>query len=124
MTLGWPRSPADMFILPLIILPFILAMAVRRLCQIPAGLWSGRLQVRAHRHALLSAAVAAAYLVLLGYTLALGAALLHAGLLAADRLPAYLSLAGYVLAYPLVYMAAAWVFYHGLQPGARHVAEG
>lgn len=112
-----------MFVLPLIVLPFIFILAVRRLCQIPARLWSGQLQVPAQHRALLSVASAAAYLALLGYTLALGAALLRAGFLAADRLSAYLSLAGYVLAYPLVYMAAAWIFHYGLKPGARPAAD-
>lgn len=106
-----------MFVLPLIVLPFIFVMAVLRLWRIPAGLCTGRLQVPVRHRALLSVASAAAYLALLAYTLALGAALVRAGLFAPDRWPAYLSLAAYVLAYPLVYMAAAWIFYYGLKPG-------
>ncbi|WP_291587054.1 hypothetical protein [Comamonas sp. UBA7528] len=69
---------------------------------------------------MLLAATAVAYLVLLAYTVALLAALVHTLLFAADSLSAYLELAAYALAYPLVYLAAAWTFYHGLKPVPPH----
>jgi hypothetical protein len=112
-----------MFVLPAIVLPFIFILAVYRLYQIPTKLLSGELQVPAHRRILLSVADLAAYLMLLGYTVALSVGLVHAIFFAADHLSAYLSLAVYVFAYPLVYMAAAWIFYYGLKPGSRNTAE-
>lgn len=112
-----------MFVLPLLALPFIFLLAAYRLYQIPMRLRAGRLRVPERRRALWSVASTVAYLVLSGYTVALGAALAQAAFFAADRLPAYLALTGYVLAYPLVYMAAAWVFFHGLKPLAEDGTE-
>lgn len=105
-----------MFLIPLIVLPLIFILAVNRLYKIPVALWAGRLQVPAHRRLLLSVVSAAAYLMLMAYTIALSAALVRAVLFSANRFAAYLPLVGYVFAYPLVYLAAAWIFYYGLKP--------
>lgn len=101
-----------MFVLPALIFPFVLVLALYRLVQIPAKLWAGSLRF-SDRHRLRAATVAA-YLVLLCYTAALAAALVRAFWLAANQMFAYLSLLMYVAAYPVVYFVAAWVFYYGL----------
>ncbi len=110
-----------MFVLPAIALPFLLMLAVYRLLHIPRQLRAGALQVPVRRRAMLLGATAVAYLALLAYTVALLAALVHTLLFAADSLSAYLELAAYALAYPLVYLAAAWTFYHGLKPVPPHM---
>ena len=110
-----------MFVLPAIALPFLLMLAVYLLLHIPRKLRAGALQVPVRRRAMLLGATAVAYLALLAYTVALLAALVHTLLFAADSLSAYLELAAYALAYPLVYLAAAWTFYHGLKPVPPHM---
>jgi hypothetical protein len=105
-----------MFLLPALFLPLVFGLAIHRLVDIPRKLWRGKLRLPGKQRILLHAATIAAYGVLLGYTIALGAALVHALLAAQDRLSAYLALLGYVAAYPVVYFLAAWVFYYGLQP--------
>jgi ABC-type nickel/cobalt efflux system permease component RcnA len=109
-----------MFVLPAIALPFLLMLAVYRLLHIPLQLRAGALRVPERRRAMLLVATAAAYLALLAYTTGLLTALVHTLFFAADSLSAYLELAAYVLAYPLVYLAAAWIFYHGLKPTTPH----
>lgn len=106
-----------MFLLPVLIFPFVLALALRRLVGTGWQLAHGRLRLADRRRALWAPAAALAYAALLGYSLALLAALGHALFMVTDRLPAYAALAGYVLAYPLVYFFAAWVFYYAFQPG-------
>ncbi|WP_405124782.1 hypothetical protein [Pulveribacter suum] len=101
-------------------MPFVLALALRRLIGIAWQLAHGRLRFASSRRALWVPAAALAYAGLLGYSLALFAALGHALFLATDRLPACLALAGYALAYPLVYFAAAWVFYYAFQRETPH----
>jgi hypothetical protein len=104
-----------MLILPALLLPLIFGLAIHRLIGIPRELWRGKLRLPGRQRIVLHAATLAAYGALLGYTVALGAALVHALLAAQDRLSAYLALLGYVAAYPVVYFLAAWVFYYGLQ---------
>lgn len=101
-----------MFVLPALIFPFFLGLALYRLIQIPRKLREGRLQLPGYRW---WAAAAGACLALLCCTAALGTALLRVVVLAEDRLPAYLSLLLYPTACPVVYFAAAWVFYYGLK---------
>lgn len=105
-----------MFLLPAFLLPFLFVLAIRRLVQIPRKLLSGEWRIPERRRRLLAAADAVAYLLLLGTTVALAAALVYAVAFAPDRLSAYLSLAVYVTIYPLVYLAAAWIFYYGIRP--------
>ena len=113
-----------MFLLPAVALPFLFFFAIRRLLRIPRGLLQGRLRVPAHRKALLGTLGAAAYAVLLGYTLALVVDLSRVALASHDPLSAYVSVGAYVLAYPVVYLVAEWVFYYALKdatdPGAPH----
>lgn len=105
-----------MFVLPALILPPVFGLAIYRMYQIPRRLWSGELVLPGKQHAALSAATIAAYLALLGYTIWLGTALVQAFFVTENRMAAYLSLAFYITVYPLVYVGAAWVFYHGLKP--------
>ncbi|MFT3813616.1 MAG: hypothetical protein QM740_09580 [Acidovorax sp.] len=99
-----------------LIIPLIFGMAINRLYQIPRRLRRGELRLPGRQRAALHVATIAAYLVLLGYTVALAAALVHALLVADNHLSAYWELALYMAAYPLVYMGAAWVFYYGFKP--------
>lgn len=108
-----------MFILPALVIPLVLGLALVRLYRIPRQLRSGALVLPGRRRIVLHMATIAAYAVLLVYTVALGVALTQALFFAEGRLSAYLGLLAYVAAYPLVYMGAAWVFYHGLQPPSK-----
>ena len=107
-----------MFVVPAVLLPLILAMALVRLYRIPRQLWRGEFRLPGKRRPLLHAATVLAYLVLLGWTLMLVSALVHALLRAGEGWGAFLALWGYAAAYPLVYLGAAWVFYYGLRPAA------
>jgi hypothetical protein len=109
-----------MFLLPAIALPFLFFFAIRRLWRIPRGLLRGCLHVPERRKALLGSASAVAYAVLLGYTVGLAAELLRLALESHDPLSALVSATVYVLVYPLVYLAAEWIFYYGIKaaPGA------
>jgi len=105
-----------MFVLPALILPLIFGLAITRLYQIPRKLWQGELRLAGKQQIYLATVTVAAYLALFSYTVLLGAALLQAVFVAENHLHAYLSVAVYVGIYPLVYIAAAWVFYYGLKP--------
>lgn len=105
-----------MILLPALLLPLLFALAVYRLCTIPLRLMRGALRLPAHRHLLCACAAALGYMLLLGATLWLAWLLVRAVFFSADPLSAYLAVAGYALAYPLIYMAAAWIFFHALKP--------
>lgn len=90
-------------------------MAANRLCQIPARLCSGRLRLADRSKPGLRLAAVLAYVGLLAGSGVLLAALAYASFFATDRWSAYLHLAPYLLLYPLLYLAAAWVFYYGLK---------
>ena len=105
-----------MFVLPALILPLVLGLAVFRLYQVPRRLWAGELRLPGRKRLLLHIATITAYLVLMAYTVALSLALARAILVAGDRLSAYGALLAYMAAYPLVYFGVAWIFYHGLKP--------
>ena len=107
-----------MFVLPLILVPIVFLMALARLYQIPAQLRSGRLKLVGRGRAGLCMATLLAYAGLLAGSGALLAALVYASFFAADRWSAYLHLAPYLALYPLLYLAAAWVFYYGLKKPA------
>lgn len=79
------------------------------------ALRSGELHFPAGRQRLAGPAAAAAYLLLLIYTAALLVAIFQAVLNAQDAVAAWIALAGYMAAYPLIYMAVAWVFHHSLK---------
>jgi len=104
-----------MFLLPLIFLPFILILAVRRLIQIPIALHRGDLHFPAHRRRLLALVSAAGYLLLLIYTVALSVAIFRAALTEPNTVAAWMALAAYIAAYPLIYLMVAWVFHHTLK---------
>lgn len=104
-----------MFLLPLIFLPFIFFMAINRLIRIPVALHRGELHVPALRRRMLVLAGLGAYLLLFAYTMGLFVALGKVILFAPNVVTAWLPLAGYVAAYPLVYLAAAWVFYYAFK---------
>lgn len=107
-----------MFVLPLLLAPIVFLMALARLYQVPAQLRSGRLQLVGRGRAGLRMATLLAYAGLLAGSGALLAALVYAGFFAADRWLACLHLAPYLALYPLLYLAAAWVFYYGLKKPA------
>lgn len=109
-----------MFLLPAFLTLLVFGLAVYRLVQIPRKLWLGEVQLAGTRFSALRVATVAAY-VLLTCTVALGAMLLRTLLWSGAA--AYLSMLGYFAAYPLVYVAAAWVFFYGPKPRKR-VAAG
>ena len=105
-----------MLVLPALIFPFVLGLALYRQVQIPRRLWAGGLRLPGRHRQPWLVATAGAYLALLCYTAALATALVRAFFLAKYQLPAYLSLLFYIAAYPVVHFAAAWIFYYGLTP--------
>jgi len=113
-----------MVLLPAFLVLLVFGLAIFRLVQIPRRLWSGDLRLAGARWSALRAATLVAYGVLLACTVALGAALVRTLLWSGGDGGAYLSLLGYFAAYPLVYLAAAWVFFYGLKPGDRTPANG
>lgn len=104
-----------MFVLPVIVFPLVLCVALYRLYQIPRRLLSGALQLPATDRRGLWLATVAAYLVLLGHTLMLITTFTQSILTAGADASAYLSFLGWVAAYPIVYIGSAWVFFYGLQ---------
>lgn len=108
-----------MFLLPALLLPLVLGLAVYRLYQIPRRLMSGELKVQPRRRWLWLAAAAVAYGGLLICTLALIGALIDVLVAEGNRLEAYRSVVGYLLGYPVAYVAAAWTFHYALIPVAR-----
>lgn len=104
-----------MFVPPLILLPFLIGLAIYRLYQLPRRLRSGQLQFNPLHRPYLPLLTIATYLTLLAYTIGLVVALartaLNASFSAAGLAPALYA----ILAYPLVYVGAEWVFYHGVK---------
>ena len=105
-----------MFLLPAVVLPFIFALALYRLYTVPRRLLSGKLEVRPSRWRGRAIAATLAYVMLLGASVALAWAVSKAIFASTDVGSAYLLLAGCGVAFPLMYMAAAWVFFHALRP--------
>lgn len=112
-----------MVLLPAFLVLRVFGMAIYRLVQIPHKLWTGDLRLAGARFSALRVATVAAYGLLLACTVALGTVLLRTLLWNGGNVAAYLSLLGYLAAYPLVYLAAAWVFFYGLKPGKRAMAD-
>lgn len=113
-----------MFLLPAFLILLVFGLAIFRLVQIPRRLCTGDLRLAGARFSALRVATVAAYGLLLACTVALGTVLLRILLWSGGDFAAYLSLLGYLAAYPLVYVAAAWVFFYGLKPGDRTLANG
>jgi hypothetical protein len=113
-----------MVLLPIALVLLVFGLAVYRLVQIPRKLWSGDLRLAGGRFSALWVATVAAYVLLLGSTVALIVTLLRTLLWSGGDVAEYLSLLGYLAAYPLVYLAAAWVFFYGLKSGDRAPANG
>jgi hypothetical protein len=105
-----------MLVLPVLIFPLVLVLALQKLYQIPQQLWRAELHFCAQRRGLWVMVCGVAYLALLGCTLRLGLALVQAGWASDEPLSAFLAVLGWVAAYPCIYVGAAWAFYHGLKP--------
>lgn len=113
-----------MFLLPAFLVLLVFGLAIFRLVQIPRKLWSGDLRLAGARFSALRVATVAAYGLLLACTVTLGTVLLRTLLWSGGDFAAYLALLGYFAAYPLVYLAAAWIFFYGLKPGHRTPPNG
>lgn len=106
-----------MFVLPALIFPLVLSLALQRLYRIPTQLWRAEVHISPQRRGLWVIVCGAAYLALLSCTLKLGFVLAQAGWASSEPLSAYGAVLGWVAAYPCVYVGAAWAFFHGLKPG-------
>ena len=111
------RSQKPMLILPALVFPLVLALALQRLYRIPTQLWRAEVHVSPQRHGLWVMVCCVGYLALLGCTCKLGFVLVQAGWASTEPLSAYGAVLGWVAAYPCVYVGAAWAFFHGLKPG-------
>ncbi|NDY93817.1 hypothetical protein [Ideonella livida] len=108
-----------MMLLPALLLPLVLCLAVYRLVQWPRRLCSGALRLTPHQPALWGSLAVAAYGLLGACTVWVIWAVAQVAVAPdADRLSAWLQVAGLVAAYPLVYLLTAWVFFHALPQGA------
>ncbi|MBH2010693.1 MAG: hypothetical protein I8H71_13400 [Xanthomonadaceae bacterium] len=105
-----------MFVIPALLIPLVFGLAVFRLYQIPRRLWLGQLRFPGRQRVVLQMATIAAYVGLLSYTIVLASLLTQALWFAQNRLSAFVELVVYMAAYPLVYLAAAWIFYYGFKP--------
>lgn len=112
-----------MFLLPAFLVLLVFGLATIRLIQIPRRLWSGDLRLAGTSFSALRVVTVVAYVLLLACTVALGAALLRTLQWNGGDFTAWVSLLGYFAAYPLVYVAAAWIFFYGLRPGKRVDAD-
>lgn len=108
-----------MILLPALLVPIVFCMALVRLYRIPARLARGQLHLPDRGRWGLWLLTVLAYAVLLGWTIGLASALIHALLSTPEPLRAVLALWGWMLAYPAVYFLTAWVFFYGLKPVAR-----
>lgn len=108
-----------MILLPALLVPIVFCMALVRLYRIPARLARGQLHLPGRRRWGLWLLTVLAYALLLGWTVGLAGALLHALLSATEPLRAVLALWGWMLGYPVVYFLTAWVFFYGLKPAAK-----
>jgi hypothetical protein len=104
-----------MFILPLLILPFLLAAAVYRLYSVPHRVLAGSLQLAQTPGSLTTVLTVCAYLGLLGYSAGLVLAVVLALFKGRVSFSDWLSLAPVFAGYPLVYIATEWVFYYGFK---------
>ena len=103
-------------VVALLFFPFVLAMSVYRLYQLPRDLWAGRKWFNRGHRALAVLASSTTYLTLGLYTAALLVTLV--GML--SRLPETIgeaiSAASILIGYPLVYLVYEWVCHYALDP--------
>lgn len=116
-----------MFLIPLLVFPFVFAAAAYRLCTLPRRYSAGTLRLAKPGLTLRTSLTAVAYLGLLAYLVALP--VLAAKVLALDpfNLEAWLGIGPALAGFPVAYIAAEWTFYYGFQrpPGhARHTDSG
>lgn len=114
-----------MFALPIVIVPFIVALAVYRLYGVPRLWIAGALRLSRPMTNWLSIVAVLAYATVFGYTLAIivlaGRAMLHADW----TLSTLVDIARFDAPYPIAYVAMEWVFYyafarpHPQGPGRR-----
>ncbi len=97
----------------LFLIPIVLITALVRLYRIPQRLRRGEMQLRGDRAALTVLSVAA-YAALLAYTVMMLASVTFTLLIAAVEDIEVLDLMAWWGAYPLVYVAAEWIFFYGL----------
>jgi len=104
-----------MILPPLVLFPFVLALAVYRLYRLPRLAWCGTLRLNPGRYFWLAMLTAVAYLGLLAYTIGLSVVVLRALVQAPLSLASLLSIAGFLAGYPVAYIAAEWVFHYGFK---------
>jgi hypothetical protein len=104
-----------MFLIPLIVFPFIVSMAVYRLYQLPRRYFLGTIRLTHPGLSLRSTLTVVAYLGLLAYTVGVALLVIQTLLGGLSTLASWLDVAPALAAYPIVYIAAEWVFFYGFQ---------
>lgn len=116
-----------MFLIPLLVFPFVFAAAAYRLYTLPRRCIAGNLRLAKPGLTLRTSLTATAYLGLLAYSVALPVLAAQVVALGPFNLEAWLGIAPALAGFPVAYVAAEWTFYYGFQrpPGhARHAGPG
>lgn len=106
-------------LLPLIALPFLIAAAAYRLYTLPRRYLAGTLRLAHHGSSPISLLAGLAYLALLACTVGIILLVARNFIHAPYELSGWLALAPAIVGYPIGFVAAEWVFYHGFQRPSR-----
>ncbi len=109
-----------MFLIPLLVFPFIFAAAAYRLYTLPRRYIAGNLRLARPGLTLRTSLTAAAYLGLLAYLVALPVLAAKVLALGPFNLEAWLGFAPAPAGFPVAYIAAEWTFYYGFQRPSGH----
>ncbi|WP_088279919.1 hypothetical protein [Ideonella sp. A 288] len=112
-----------MFVLPLVVFPLVLAVAAHRLFTVPRRVLAGTLQLAHGRRSLMTVLTVIAYFGLLAYTVGLVLLLARTVVESPSSLSAWWSVAPVFAGYPVAWVAAEWVFYHGFRRPPKQARE-
>ncbi|HEY1129048.1 MAG TPA: hypothetical protein VGF12_06570 [Roseateles sp.] len=109
-----------MFLIPLLVFPFIFAAAAYRLYTVPRQYIAGNLRLARPGLTLRTSLTAGAYLGLLAYLVALPVLAVKALALGPLNLETWLGIGPALAVFPVAYIAAEWTFYYGFQRPSGH----
>lgn len=104
-----------MFAIPLILFPVVLAAVLYRLYTLPRKYLRGEARLAGPKNSLLTLLTLAAYLGLLAYTVALMFLLARLAFSGHHNPEDWLSVALTAAGFPIMYVAAEWVFFYGFE---------
>ncbi|MFT3800287.1 MAG: hypothetical protein QM766_03635 [Burkholderiaceae bacterium] len=104
-----------MFIIPLILFPIVLAAVLYRLWTLPRRYLKGEARLAHPKKSLLTFLTLVAYLGLLAYTIVLMFLIGQLAFSGHHTLEDWLSVALTAVGFPIMYVAAEWVFFYGFE---------